>query len=792
MLAEHQRKLQEEEQRRREEEERKERERKEREERKRKEREERERREREEKERVEREERERREREEKKREERERREREEREREAEERMEREERERRQREEVERKEKEESERKAYEQKERGGTLRQEDERRVEEITGPGKGKRDSIELLDSEISDVLFQFDKIVGALEKETDSLRATPTEFLTLSQVTMQADSTIQTGVDQSAENIRSENDQSNQSIECQAGQSHEVVNDLEEPMKAASKDEVEKDVGQAENRPEPLDTALSSKSPTERSSSEEQILSPKISVKELQQQFLLPSVPTKRTSISPEGELPASSVNVRTLIAQMQTTNPPPSPPPSPVSTRPRYESMNVIRRRPPSPTVHQRISALTQGFEDLGEKRQSKTYAPPPVRRRIQSPFLQSKKEKEGNIPVKGAMAKESTTSAKQNHVFNHVTAQSDRVPAQEDHMSAQDDHMIPLEDHVTVKNHVTAKDDHVTPKDEHVTPVEDHVTPREDHVTPREDHVTPVEDHVTPREDHVTPVEDHVAPVEDHVTPVEDHVTPVEDHVTPVEDHVTPVEDHVTSKDNVVIKEDDLTTKEEDATPNLTPKVDPVAYHMVPTEGQVTSNEGHMTIDERTSKSESSIIQMTNGSLPEVANVTLQPPREARTQNETAEVVTSENEFISTDVFSEQSSPPAANEGPLSLSPPIVVSPPPAHVVETTPPLTDEPRKKEISLTDLKPPETKDVRRQRSASESTKSTRVYAMGVPYRSAAVRSRECLQSQLSAENEERGTGDSVVRIECVHAVDADLHIKKCQMVEKLSVIDF
>ena len=742
MHAERQRKLQEEEQRRREEEERKERERKEREERKRKEREERERREREEKERVEREERERREREE-------------REREAKERIEREERERRQREEVERKEKEESERKAYEQKERGETLRPEEERKVEEIAGPGKGKRDSFELLDSEISDVLFQFDKIVGALEKETDSQRATPTEFLPLSQVTMHADSTIQTGVDHSVENIRSKNDQSNQHIECQADRSHEVVNDIEEPMKA--------DVGQAKNRPEPLDSALSSKSPTERSSSEEQILSPKISVKELQQQFLLPSVPTKRTSISPEGELPASSVNVRTLIAQMQTAKPPSqSPPPSPVSTRPGCESMNVIRRRPPSPTVHQRISALTQGFEELGDKRQPKTYAPPPVRRRIQSPFLQSKKEKEGNLPVKGAMGKETSTSSKQNHVFNHVTAQSDHVPAQEDHISAQDDHIIPLEDHVTVKNRVTPREDHVTPKDP-VTPVEDHVTPRENHVTPRQDHVTPIEDHVTPREDHVAPVEDHVAPVEDHVAPVEDHVTPVEDHVTPVEDHVAPVEDHVTLKDNVVIKQDDLTTKkEDDATPNFTPKVDPVTStgdHIAPTEGQVTSNEGHMAIEDRTSKSESSIVQMTNGSLPEVANVSLQPPKEARTQNETEEVVTSEKE---SEVFSEQSSPPAANEGPLPLSPPIVVSPPPAHVVETTPPLTDEPQKKALSVVDLKAPETKDVRRQRSASESTKSTRVYAMGVPYRSAAVRSRE-----LSAETKEGSTGDSVVRIE-------------------------
>ena len=724
MLAEHQRKRQEEEQRRREEEERKERERKEREERKRKEREERERREREEKERVEREERERREREE-------------REREEKEMIEREERERRQREEVERKRKEESERKANEQKERGETLRQDEEMRVEEVAG----KRDSIELLDSEISDVLFQFDKIVGALEKETDSQRATPTEFLPLSQVTMHADSTIQTGVDQSVENIKSENDQSNQHIECQAGRSQEVVNDLEEPMKA--------DVGQAKNRPEPLDSALSCKSPTERSSSEEQILSPKISVKELQQQFLLPSVPTKRTSISPEAELPSSSVNVRTLIAQMQTTKPPPqSPPPSPVSTRPRFESTNVIRRRPPSPTVHQRISALTQGFEELGDKRQSKTYAPPPVRRRIQSPFLQLKKEKEGNLPVKGAMAKESTTNSKQNHVFNHVTAQSDPLPAQEDHISAQDDHMIPLEDHVTVKNSVT---------------------PREDHVTPKEDPVTPVEDHVTPVEYPVTPV-DHVTPVEDHVTPVEDHVTPVEEHVTPV-DHVTPVEDHVTLKDNVVITEDDLTTKK-DTTPNLTHKVDPVTStgdDIAPKDGQVTSNERHMAIDERTSKSESSTVQMTNGTLPEVANVSLQPPKEARTQNETAGVVTSEKESEESEVFSEQGSPPAANEGPLPQSPPIVVSPPPAHVVETTPPLTDEPQKKDISVFDLKLPETKDVHRQRSASESTKSTRVYAMGVPYRSAAMRSRECLQNQLSAENEEHSTGDSVVRKECV-----------------------
>ena len=575
MLAEHQRKLQEEERRRREEEERKERERKEREERERKEREERERIEREERERIEQAEKEKVENEE-----RERREREEREKQAREKKEREERERKQKEEAERK-KEEKERKACEQKESlGETLGKEEERRrVEEVAGPGKGKRDSIEILDSEISDVLFQFEKIVGALEKETDSSRATPTDFLPLSQVTMQAG--------QSVENSQPESDQSR--TECRAGQSHEVVNDLEGPMKTTSKDEVEEDVVQAKNHPEPLDTALSSKPPTEKSSSEEeQLLSSKISVKELQQQFLLSSVPARHTSISPEAEIPASFVNVRTRIAQMQTTKPPPSPPPSPVS---KYESMNVIRRRPPSPTVYRRISELTHGLED--EKRQSKTYEPPPVRRRIQSPFLQPKKEKEGNLPVKSAGTKEST-SVKQNHVFNHVTSQSDRVPAQAEHMNAQDDHMIPLEDHVTDKNRVT--------------PVEGHVTPVEDHVTQVEDHVTPVEDRVTPV-DHVSPV-DHVTSVEDHVTPVEDHVTPVEDHVTPVEDHVTPVEDHVTSKDSVVIKEDDLTTKEYDATPDLTPKVDsvtPTGNRMVPTEGQVTSNEA---IDKKTSKSESS--------------------------------------------------------------------------------------------------------------------------------------------------------------------------------------
>ena len=741
MLAEHQRKLQEEERRRREEEERKERERKERE---RKEREERERIERAEKERVEREERERREREE-------------RERQAKEKKEREERERKQKEEAERKEKEEKERKACEQKERGETLGKEEERRrVEEVAGPGKGKRDSIEILDSEISDVLFQFDKIVGALEKETDSSRATPTDFLPLSQVMMQAG--------QSVENIQPESDQSNQSTEFRAGQSHEVVNDLEEPMETTSKDEVEENVSQAKNHPKPLDTALSSKPPTEKSSSEEeQLLSPKISVKELQQQFLLSSVPARHTSISPEAERPASSVNVRTLIAQMQTTKPSPSPPPSPVS---KYESTNVIRRRPPSPIVYRRISELTHGLED--EKRQSKTYEPPPVRRRIQSPFLQPKKEKEGNLPVKSAGTKESTTSVKQNHVFNHVTSQSDRVPAQAEHMNAQDDHMIPLEDHVTDKNRVT--------------PIEGHVTPVA--------HVTQVEDHVTPVEDHVTPV-DHVSPV-DHVTSVEDHVTPVDDYVTPVEDHVTPVEDHVTSKDSVVIKEDDLTTKENDATPDyLTPKVDsvtPAGNRMVPTEGQVTSNE---VIDKKTSKSESSPAQMTNASLPELANVSLQPPRETSPLNETSEVVTPEGEFIPAEVFSEQSSPPATNEGPLPLSPPILVSPP-AHVVETTPPLVDEPKKKERSVADLKPPETKDVHRQRSASESAKSTRVYAMGIPYRSAAVRSKERLQNQLSADDEEYSTGDSVVRIEHVCGAYTSLHVKLREKIERLSIIDF
>ena len=338
---------------------------------------------------------------------------------------------------------------------------------------------------------------------------------------------------------------------------------------------------------------------------------------------------------------------------------------------------------------------------------------------------------------------------------------MTSQSDRVPAQAEHMNAQDDHMIPLEDHVTDKNRVT----------------------------PVEGHVTPVEDHVTQVEDHVTPVEDRVTPV-DHVSPV-DHVTSVEDHVTPVEGHVTPVEDYVTSKDNMVIKEDDLITKENDVTPDLTPKVDPVTpagNHMVPTESQVTSNEA---IDKKTSKSESSPAQMTNASLPELANVGLQPPRETSPLNETSEVVTPEGEFIPAEVFSEQSSPPATNEGPLPLSPPILVSPP-AHVVETTPPLVDEPKKKERSVADLKPPETKDVHRQRSASESAKSTRVYAMGIPYRSAAVRSKECLQNQLSADDEEYSTGDSVVRIEHVRGAYTSLHVKLREKIERLSIIDF
>ena len=611
------------------------------------------------------------------------------------------------------------------------------------------------LLDSEISDVLFQFDTIVSELEKETDSQRATPSEFLPQSLVMKQPDSTIQTEDDQSVESIQTEDEHSNEDIQTEIDQSGETkIDQSDESIQT----ELGEQAGQFENTPEVTPgseipcNALSSKAVDEEPSSEEQKTSLKVSVKELQQQFQTPSH-TKRVSISAEKELPAGSGNVRNLIAQMQVANTSPSPPPpsSPVAVRPKIDS-GVVRRRPPSPTIHRRISELTQGFEDFSEKRQSKIYEPPAVRRKIQSPFLETRKvEDEGKLPVRGdhkMIATRSNVPAKENLITNRGTAQLDQLTPLEDHVTSQEDNVTPKEDHVTSEENYAndAKDGHASVRKDHVTPKEDHVILKEDQLTPKENVLTLTEEHTTPGEDHVIVRDDHVMPKGNDVSPKEDLVTTKEKDVSLKEEHVTPMEN------DVAITEDDVTPKED----------------------HVTSKEDHVTAEERTSEIEL-LTQLT--SLPKTVNESPQSIREPL-RIET-EVLPTSTETVMEELpvtSPEQSPPPTFSEEHLPsqdqpVSPPSVVTSP-FQLTETAPP-TDEPLMDQLA--GLSPP---DYYRHRSASDITQTSHVYALGMRYRSAAAhgaagRIKETVTSPLATEPEECSTGDSVVRwsvCECCH----------------------
>lgn len=611
------------------------------------------------------------------------------------------------------------------------------------------------LLDSEISDVLFQFDTIVSELEKETDSQRATPSESLPQSPVMKQPDTTIQTEDDQSVESIHTENEHSNEDIQTEIDQSGETkIGQSDESIQT----ELGEQAGQFENTPEvtpgseiPSD-ALSSKVVNEEPSSEEQKTSLKVSVKELQQQFQTP-LHTKRVSISAEKELPAGSGNVRNLIAQMQVANTSPSPPPpsSPVAVRPKIDS-SVVRRRPPSPTIHRRISELTQGFEDFSEKRQSKIYEPPAVRRKIQSPFLETRKvEDEGKLPVRGdhkVIATRSSVPAKENLITNRGTAQLDQLTPLEDHVTPQEDNVTPKEDHVTSEENYAnnAKEGHASVRKDHVTPKEDHVILKEDQLTPKENVLTLTEEHTTPGEDHVIVRDDHVMPKGNDVSPKEDLVTTKEKDVSLKEEHVTPMEN------DVAITEDDVTPKED----------------------HVTSREDHVTAKERTSENEL-LTQLT--SLPKTVNESPQSVREPL-RIET-EVLPTSTETVMEELpvtSPEQSPPPTFSEEHLPsqdqpVSPPSVVTSP-FHLTETAPP-SDEPLMDQLA--GLSPP---DYYRHRSASDITQTSHVYALGMRYRSAAAhgaagRIKETVTSPLATEPEKCNTGDSVVRwsvCECYH----------------------
>ena len=401
-----------------------------------------------------------------------------------------------------------------------------------------------------------------------------------------------------------------------------------------------------------------------------------------------------------------------------------------------RPKIDS-GVVRRRPPSPTIHRRISELTQGFEDFSEKRQSKIYEPPVVRRRIQSPFLETRKvEDEGKLPVRGdhkVIATRSSVPAKENLITSHGTAQLDQLTPLEDHVTSQEDNVTPKEDHVTSEENYTndAKEGHASVRKDHVTPKEDHVILKEEHMTPGEDHVIVKDDHVMPKGNDGSPKEDLVTTKEKDISLKEEHVTPMENDVAITEDDVTPKGDHVTSK-----------------------------------EDHVTTKENHVTVEERTSENEL-LTQPTSPS--KTVNESPQSIREPSRIK--TEILPTSTETVMEEVpvaSPEQSPPPTFSEEHLPsqdqpVSPPSVVTSP-FQLTETAPP-SDEPLMDQLA--GLSPP---DYYRHRSASDITQTSHVYALGMRYRSAAGhgaagRIKETVTSPLATEPEECSTGDSVVR---------------------------
>ncbi len=182
------------------------------------------------------------------------------------------------------------------------------------------------ILDSEITDVLFQFDAIMDALEAETlETLETTPSPRETSPQPVLSRGS---------------------------------------EPTSPC-------DVESAEL------VQLSSHNTTSRSNLP--------NVRELQKQFLL-SRDNDATKTTQSKDVSQMRVHVQSIIQQLHIKGSSTSPEPPVGFHRPRRNSKSI----------QDKISVLTIGGQGENSEDARRAYTPPPVRRKIKSPFFRSKSE------------------------------------------------------------------------------------------------------------------------------------------------------------------------------------------------------------------------------------------------------------------------------------------------------------------------------------------------------------------------------------------------------------
>ena len=324
------------------------------------------------------------------------------------------------------------------------------------------KRDSIErTLDSEVTDVLFQFDTIVSELERESNL-------------------SDAETANKSDDEPVQTEMDQSNE--EAQSTKSDQVNrNSNSQPDDKKSSPKLQpKSVASLADR----FTGVSSSAADERWSKSpfEPEVPIKANIKELKQQFLSPS-PSESQSRSPtpgrDAEVLSKAGKVKNIIAQMQTTRQSQTPPPTTSSGEPSEgdEMMTVVRRqRERSPSISKRITQIAQDLEET-EQRQSRSYAPPVVIKKIQSPFFSQIVE----APLRPVSRRISQASARDSKPESHVTEPISHVTKPESHVTESISHVTKPESHVTEPiSHMTKPESHVPVPAGHVTKTESHVT------------------------------------------------------------------------------------------------------------------------------------------------------------------------------------------------------------------------------------------------------------------------------------------------------------------------
>ena len=318
----------------------------------------------------------------------------------------------------------------------------------------RGKEDELQVsqhpassgdLDNEITDVLFHFDTIVSELERDSGASEVETAEKSDID------DRQVQIGTDQSNGEIQSDQLSGINNAQPSIPKKENVANLADKFSKAAASTTADE---------------ARSKSPTELE------LPVKANIEELKQQFLTLS-PSKSQSRSPspgkDTETLSKSGNVKNIIAQMQITRQSQSPPPS-TETQEGDETTTVVKRqRERSPSIYKRITLITQDLEET-EKRQSKSYTPPVVIKKVRSPF------------------------------FSQVVEASTATPSRP--VSKRMSQANILDSRVTeLKRHVTEAESHVTVPESPVTEAESHVTVPESHVTEPESHVTEPESHVT---------------------------------------------------------------------------------------------------------------------------------------------------------------------------------------------------------------------------------------------------------------------------------------------------